>query len=110
MTDQEIFAIIEREVCDYIGILPKLLPIKNRNRLIIDSRQFIYYFARRYTKLSTPKLAAIYNQKHCTVITSDKTIQNHIQVNGYKPKAEFLEQKFTELRLIKLRDTPTPRQ
>lgn len=67
---------IEKIVCDYYGSTYDDLRAKNRVRVIVQQRYFIYFFCKGLTKNSLKTMAKRYGQDHATAIHGIKTIKN----------------------------------
>jgi chromosomal replication initiation ATPase DnaA len=100
MTDQ--FKLIEKTVCEYLGVDPILLKAKTRKREIKEARQYVYYFCKtifggtdgKQGQMSQSWIASHYHQDHCSVIHAHKTIET--SGNGYRADRERLKD-LTEL-------------
>ena len=57
------------------------LKSKQRFRDIILPKQVIMYMCRKFTSMSYPNIARLFNYDHCTAIHSVKTIENQRQTN-----------------------------
>ena len=66
------------------GVKPEHLQntIKLRNREIVVIRQIIFYFLRKYTKLSYREIGAIYKKDHATCIYAERVIKDLIQTDA----------------------------
>ncbi|HPQ07895.1 MAG TPA: chromosomal replication initiator protein DnaA [Bacteroidia bacterium] len=81
---------IQKIVCEYFNLKPEELKAKTRRREIVQPRQIIMYFAKKYTKASLQAIGALCGGKdHSTVLhacrniedlkQTDKQIRNYIE-------------------------------
>lgn len=90
MEDTEKMQIITDEVCSYLGLTESQIHCKSRKRELVEARQFIFYFSRKYTMLSLKQIGIPWGMNHDNVIYSCNTIDNLRVCNGYKTKYEYL--------------------
>ena len=75
------FSDIQQIICEGEGTTPKALKNHTRKDEIVLSRQFIFYFMRKYTNSSLSKIASYYNKDHATVIYAIKTIRDRVETD-----------------------------
>ena len=96
MTNKRTIDIITDLVCCEYRTDMGRLRSRCRRRELVEPRQFIMYFARRHTRLSLHNIADTFSLGHATAISGIRTINNLVQVNGYKSKAERMEQQIVD--------------
>lgn len=93
-------------VSEYMNIDSSLLKSKKRNREIVECRQMICYFARKYIvsekildrKVSYQNIANLFYQNHATIMHSIKNIEGIIATNkNVRVIAEGIDNKFKEI-------------
>lgn len=68
---------IQKIVCEYFNLKPEELKAKNRRREIVQPRQIIMYFAKKYTKASLQTIGAMCGGKdHSTVLHACRNIED----------------------------------
>ena len=68
---------IQKVVCEYFNLKPEELKVKTRRREIVQPRQIIMYFAKKYTKASLQTIGAMCGGKdHSTVLHACRNIQD----------------------------------
>jgi len=68
---------IQKIVCDYFKLTPEQLKAKTRRREIVQPRQIIMYFAKKYTKASLQTIGAMCGGKdHSTVLHACRNIED----------------------------------
>ena len=74
---------IEQIICDGEKVSSEALNCKNRHRELVQARQLIFYFTRRYTKESLQRIANRYHMDHATILHACKVIQNYLDTEQY---------------------------
>lgn len=75
-TDKKIMQ-IEELVCQATGETPKTVKSRSRARNKVLSRQMIFYFLKKYTKLTLMEIGHMYGlQDHSTVLYGMATLKN----------------------------------
>jgi hypothetical protein len=71
------------EVCIMFGVKPEHLYLtrKIKPRELVTIRQIIFYFLRKYTKLSHKSIGAIYDKDHATSIHSVNVIHDLLKTD-----------------------------
>ncbi|MCX7728079.1 MAG: chromosomal replication initiator protein DnaA, partial [Bacteroidia bacterium] len=68
---------IQKIVCEYFNLKPEELKAKTRRREIVQPRQIIMYFAKKYTKASLQTIGAMCGGKdHSTVLHACRNIED----------------------------------
>lgn len=68
---------IQKIVCEYFNLKPEELKAKTRRREIVQPRQIIMYFAKKYTKASLQAIGAMCGGKdHSTVLHACRNIED----------------------------------
>ena len=68
---------IQKVVCEYFNLKPEELKAKTRRREIVQPRQIIMYFAKKYTKASLQVIGAMCGGKdHSTVLHACRNIED----------------------------------
>jgi len=68
---------IQKIVCEYFNLKPEELKAKTRRREIVQPRQIIMYFAKKYTKSSLQAIGALCGGKdHSTVLHACRNIED----------------------------------
>ena len=93
MTDTDKFSIITETVREYKKIPLAMLRKKTQEREIAETRQIIYYFARRMTALGVIRIGVPFFQHHTTVMHGSRVVDNLIAMNGYGPVINLLRKK-----------------
>ena len=77
------FDLIEKNVCDLIGITPlELRESKRQKREIVEARQICHYIAKKNNLGSLVNIGFRFGRKdHSTVLYSVKTVTNLLQTN-----------------------------
>lgn len=77
------FDLIEKNVCDLIGITPlELRESKRQKREIVEARQICHYIAKKNNLGSLVDIGFRFGRKdHSTVLHSVKTVTNLLQTN-----------------------------
>lgn len=88
MTDIELLKLIEKEVCGYLKLELKDIHCTRKKREWVEARAAVYYFSRKYTKLTLFQLGGYYSKHHAAVINGITMIENLIRFNGWKIKSE----------------------
>ena len=91
MTEREKAGIITDNVCRYFNVNKRELKTTSRRREIVEPRQFVFYFCRKLTSLTTPALGAMFNKDHATILHGCRNVESLICFNGYEKKAKKME-------------------
>jgi len=59
--------VVTKIICDYFSIPIEDLKSKNRSRSMVFTRQIIFYFLRKKTRMTTIEIGDRFNQSHCSV-------------------------------------------
>lgn len=82
---------IQKTVCEYYNITPEELKAKTRRREIVQPRQIIMYFAKKYTKASLQTIGAMCGGKdHTTVLHACRNIKD-LEQTDKKVRADIEE-------------------
>jgi len=74
---------IQKVVCDYFKIEPKVLKAKTRKREIVQARQIAMYFSKNYTNSSLSTIGSeIGGKDHSTVLHSYRTVRNLLETDS----------------------------
>lgn len=86
---------IQKTVCDYFNLDPKVLQAKSRKREIVQARQIAMYFSKNMTNASLASIGAqIGGKDHATVLHAYKTVNDLVQTDkNFKNFVEDIEKK-----------------
>lgn len=74
--------IIKNVVCEYLGVSPMKIYSKTRKREIVQARQLVQHFAKKYTRLSLAKIGfETGNKDHATIMYANKTVKDLVESN-----------------------------
>lgn len=90
--EDRIVNIIIGAVCIIFGVSFESIKSNIRVRHIVEARQVLQYFLRKYTRLSLYEIGRITNKNHTTVLHSIKT------VNNLKETDKLYREKFNEVK------------
>ncbi len=86
---------IQKVVCSHFGLSIETINSPTRHREIVQARQLIMYFAKKYTKYSLATIGMhCGNKDHATVLHACKTINNLIETDKqFRIQAEKIDKK-----------------
>ena len=86
---------IQKVVCSHFGLSIETINSPTRHREIVQARQLIMYFAKKYTKYSLATIGMhCGNKDHATVLHACKTINNLIDTDKqFRNQAEKIDKK-----------------
>ena len=86
---------IQKVVCSHFGLSIETINSPTRHREIVQARQLIMYFAKKYTKYSLATIGMhCGNKDHATVLHACKTINNLIDTDKqFRIQAEKIDKK-----------------
>lgn len=84
---------IQKVVCDYFGLTIDVINSSTRHREIVQARQLIMYYAKKYTKYSLSTIGLYCgNKNHATVLHACRTVNNLMDTDKqFKIQAEKIE-------------------
>lgn len=95
-TDMELTYIITKSVVEITEVSLSDIKSSMRNKEIRQARQFVHYFLKKFTKLSSPGIGKVTINDHATVLHSIKVVTNDIHRDS-----ELKEKYYEILELIK---------
>lgn len=104
MEDSRRIMVIIDIVSDYFKIVN--INTKNRKREIVQARQIMHYFSKKYTSYSLAKIGEkIGNKNHSTVLYGDREIKKRITVERFlREDIEILDHEFIKTFIINYRE------
>ena len=92
---------IEKLVCDYEGIIPSELHVKNREDKICETRQIVMYFALIETGMTQAATGAFYGLDHATAYHAEKTVKALMDSDKkFNAKIRFYEKEVRKIKRI----------
>ena len=84
---------IQKVVCDYFGLTIDVINSSTRHREIVQARQLIMYYAKKYTKYSLSTIGLYCgNKNHATVLHACRTVNNLMDTDKqFRIQAEKIE-------------------
>ena len=89
---------IQQIIADYFGLDIESLHSKTRKRNVVQARQLVMFFSKKYTKNSLSTIGSQIGQRdHATVLHACKTVENLIETDrAFKKYVSDLETKFSD--------------